>query len=153
MKRVIKKHKKNIVEIGKFGIVGALGYIGTVGSFNIMLYIDYFKSHTLFITLIANIIGILITWLCNRHWTWKQTKNDSALAESFVFFVVNGALAFFPVLCVWFTVSVLEKTSHLALNISANIVGIGIGTIIRFFFYKFILFNPKKTFLKKHKNQ
>ena len=47
--------------------------------------------------------------------------------------------------CLWFSHYVLELTSPLADNIAANVVGVGLGTIFRYFCYKYLVFTGAPT--------
>ena len=48
------------------------------------------------------------------------------------------------VVCLWFSHYVLDLRSALADNISSNIVGVALGTIVRYFGYKLLVFTGAK---------
>ena len=56
--------------------------------------------------------------------------------EYVLFFVLNGVGLLIALGCLWFSHYALGLTSRLADNISANVVGIGLGTLFRFWSYR-----------------
>ena len=75
-----------------------------------------------------------------RSWTWKDRQRTGARREITLFFIINGAALIFGVLCLAFSRYVLELNSVVADNIAANVVGVGIGTLFRFWTYRTIVF-------------
>ena len=53
-----------------------------------------------------------------------------------MFFGLNGVAMLIAVGCLWFSHYVLGFTSALADNISANVIGLGLGTLFRFWSYR-----------------
>jgi putative flippase GtrA len=47
--------------------------------------------------------------------------------------------------CVWFSEQVLDLHSLLSDNIAKNVVGLALGTIFRFTFYRMWVFRPMKS--------
>jgi putative flippase GtrA len=83
-----------------------------------------------------------VAYFGNRHWTWKDRQRTGARREITLFFVINGITLIFGVLCLAFSRYVLGLDSALADNISANVIGVGIGTLFRFWSYRTIVFKP-----------
>jgi putative flippase GtrA len=131
-------------EFGKFFSVGALAYIVGVGGFNLLVHLDNapLASKPLTASLISGIVSILVAYLGNRHWTWKGRQRTGAKREITLFFIINGITLIFGVICLAVSRYVLGLDSALADNISANVIGVGIGTLFRFWSYRTIVFKP-----------
>ena len=56
--------------------------------------------------------------------------------------IINGITLTFGVICLAISRYVLNLDSALADNISANVIGVGLGTIFRFWSYRTIVFKP-----------
>ena len=131
-------------EFGKFFSVGALGYVVGVGGFNLLVHTQNapFKDKPLTGSILSGVASILIAYVGNRHWTWKDRKRSGARREVTLFFIINGITLTFGVICLAVSRYVLNLDSALADNISANVIGVGLGTIFRFWSYRTIVFKP-----------
>ena len=131
-------------EFGKFFSVGALGYVVGVGGFNFLVHLENapLASKPLTASLISGVASILVAYFGNRHWTWKDRQRTGAKREITLFFVINGITLIFGVICLAISRYVLNLDSALADNISANVIGVGIGTLFRFWSYRTIVFKP-----------
>ena len=131
-------------EFGKFFSVGALGYVVGVGGFNLLVHTQNapFKEKPLTGSILSGAASILVAYIGNRHWTWKDRKRSGARREVTLFFIINGITLSFGVICLAVSRYVLNLDSALADNISANVIGVGLGTIFRFWSYRTIVFKP-----------
>ena len=131
-------------EFGKFFSVGALGYVVGVGGFNLLVHTQNapFKDKPLTGSILSGVASILIAYVGNRHWTWKDRKRSGARREVTLFFIINAITLTFGVICLAVSRYVLNLDSALADNISANVIGVGLGTIFRFWSYRTIVFKP-----------
>ena len=129
-------------ELGKFFSVGLVAYIVGVGGYNALVHAKGAPLATkpLTASVISGVISILVAYFGNRHWTWKDRQRTGAKREITLFFVINGIALIFGVLCLAFSRYVLGLESVIADNISANIVGVGVGTLFRFWTYRTIVF-------------
>jgi putative flippase GtrA len=131
-------------ELGKFFSVGALAYLVAVGGFNSLVHLKNapLASKPLTASIISGVISILVAYLGNRHWTWKDRQRTGAKREVFLFFIINGIALLFGVICLAISRYIIGLDSALADNISANVIGVSIGTIFRFWSYRTIVFKP-----------
>ena len=132
-------------ELGKFFSVGLLAYIVGVGGYNALVHAKGapLASKPLTASVISGVISILVAYFGNRHWTWKDRQRTGARREITLFFLINGIALIFGVLCLAFSRYVLGLESVLADNISANVVGVGVGTLFRFWTYRTIVFKAE----------
>lgn len=129
-------------ELGKFFSVGLVAYIVGVGGFNTLVHLKNapLASKPLTASVISGVISILVAYFGNRHWTWKDRQRTGAQREITLFFVINGIALVFGVLCLSVSRYVLGFDSFLADNIAANVIGVGIGTLFRFWTYRTVVF-------------
>ena len=133
-------------ELGKFFSVGLLAYIVGVGGYNALVHAKGapLASKPLTASVISGVVSILVAYFGNRHWTWKDRQRTGARREITLFFVINGIALIFGVLCLAFSRYVLGLESVLADNISANVIGVGVGTLFRFWTYRTIVFKASE---------
>jgi putative flippase GtrA len=129
-------------ELGKFFSVGALAYVVGVGGFNILVHLESapLASKPLTASIISGIVSIFFAYLGNRHWTWRDRARSGARREMSLFFIINGIALIFNVICLAISRYVLGFESALADNIAANVIGVGLGTLFRFWSYRTIVF-------------
>ena len=131
-------------EIGKFFGVGLMAYLVAVGGFNLLVHLDSapLKSKPLTASILSGALSILVAYFGNRHWTWKERQRSGASREITLFFIINLISLSFTVICLAISRYILGFDSAVADNISANIIGVGIGTLFRFWSYRTIVFKP-----------
>mgnify|MGYP006276070195 FL=1 len=140
--RVLARIYRIRQELGKFFSVGLVAYIVGVGGFNSLVHTKGapLASKPLTASVISGVVSILVAYFGNRHWTWKDRQRTGARREITLFFVINGIALVFGVLCLAFSRYVLGFESVIADNIAANVVGVGIGTLFRFWTYRTVVF-------------
>ena len=129
-------------ELGKFFGVGLMAYLVTVGGFNLLVHLDSapLKSKPLTASILSGALSILVAYFGNRHWTWRDRKWSGAKREITLFFIINIISLGISVICLAISRYILGFNSILADNISANIIGVGIGTVFRFWAYRTYVF-------------
>ena len=85
-------------------------------------------------------VSILVAYMGNRHWTWKDRQRTGARREITLFFVINGIALIFGVTSLAISRYVLGFESALSDNIAANVIGVGLGTLFRFYMYRTVVF-------------
>ena len=126
-------------ELVKFGVVGAVAYVVDVGLFNLLRYAGpgLLEHKPLTAKVISVLVATLVAWLGNRYWTFRHRRRMAARRELGMFAVTNAVGLAIGLGCLAFSHYVLDLTSPLADNISANVVGLGLGTIFRFLAYRY----------------
>jgi putative flippase GtrA len=141
MKGLYDRFDHLIHEIAKFGVVGIVAYVITVGVFNTLRFAGPDGEGVLFdraltAQAIAVIVATTFAYFANRHWTWKDRERTGLAREYTLFFLINGVTLIVTLVLLWFSHYVLGLKSALADNISANVVGLIIGTAMRFYAYR-----------------
>ncbi len=140
-------------ELTGFATVGAVGYVVDVTAFNLLRYAGepgLLEGKPLTAKAISVTIATIVTYLGNRHWTWRDRGRHRFSREYAPFFVLNGVGLLIAVGCLFVSHYLLGLTSPLADNLSANVVGLGLGTLFRFWAYRTYVFpmaQPEKVSL------
>ncbi|MBW9206912.1 GtrA family protein [Mumia sp. zg.B53] len=134
-------------ELATFGAVGLTGYVVDVSVFNLLRYAGpgLLEDKPLTAKAISVFVATLVTYFGNRTLTWRHRARASRLREYSLFFVFNGIGMAIALGCLAVSHYLLDLTSPLADNISANVVGLALGTAFRFWAYRTFVFNQVRT--------
>ena len=132
-------------EIAKFGIVGLSGLVIDIGLFNILRFYGPDGQGPMYDRPISSkIISVAVAttfaYAGNRYWTFRHRGRGNIGREYLLFFGLNAIAMSIAVGCLWFSHYIMGWTSALADNISANVVGLGLGTLFRFWSYRKFVF-------------
>lgn len=141
-----KLRHTRFAELVRFGSVGALAYVVDVGIFNLLLHTSWspLAHKPITVKVISAGIATVVAWLGNRYWTFAQHKTANPRRELVQFLVINIIGMGIAAGCLAISRYVLQLDSALADNISANVVGLILGTIFRYFAYKKFVFTAEK---------
>jgi putative flippase GtrA len=126
-------------EILKFGIVGGIAFVIDVGVMNLLRH-TVLEDKPSTAKVISATLATLFAWAGNRTWTFRHRRSRPMHHEVALFFVTNIIAMLIGVGSIAFSHYVLDRTSLFADNV-ANIVGIGLGTIFRFWAYRQYVFH------------
>lgn len=129
-----------IHELFKFGTIGVLASIVTLAVSNLLWH--FVGLGPLTGSVIATVIATVIAFLGNRFWTFRHRDRTGLAREYFLFFVFNGIGLLIQLLCLGFTVYTLKLDGFWARNISNNVIGLGLGTLFRYWSYRKWVFLP-----------
>lgn len=121
-------------ELAKFGAVGALGFLVNVAIFN--LCIHTFQLAPIRSGVISQVVAIATNYLGNRYWTYRHIDKSRVRRETSLFFLFSGIALVLENGILALSHYGLGYTSPLADNIAKNVVGLGIGTVFRFWSYR-----------------
>ena len=121
-------------EIAKFGAVGLIALVVDIGLFNI-LSVGY-DVGPLTSKTISVAAATTVAYFGNRYWTFRHRGRANMGREYVLFFVLNGVGMLIALACLAFSHYVLQLQSPLADNISANVIGLGLGTLFSFWSYR-----------------
>jgi putative flippase GtrA len=126
-------------ELMKFGVVGAVAYVVDVGLFNALLYFGgegplYDKPLTA--KTLSFVAAVTVSYAGNRHWTFRHRARSGLRREYVLFFFLNGVGLAIALACLGISRYVLGLDGPLADNISANVIGLALGTTFRFWSYR-----------------
>ena len=136
-------------EISKFGVVGIFAYIIDISIFNFLRFADgqgILHDKPLTAKVISVVFATTFAYFGNRHWTFNQRTRNSFKREYTLFIGINAIGMVIALSCLGVSHYVLGFQSALADNLSANGVGLVLGTMFRFWAYHNWVF-PEETVL------
>lgn len=132
------------IEFLQFCTVGLTAYIVDVGLFNLLAY--HWDVHLPFdrsmsAKTISVTVSIIVAWIGNRMWTFRDKRNALKHRELAMFIVVNLGGMLIALGCLAVSRFILGYDTQFADNIAANVVGLVLGTAFRYVCYRYIVFS------------
>ncbi|WP_407341720.1 GtrA family protein [Pengzhenrongella phosphoraccumulans] len=129
-------------ELARFWSVGATAYVIDFTAFNLLRYGpgELLGDRPLTAKVASVAISTIAAWLGSRYWTFADRRTAGRGRELATFALVNAGGLGVAVGCLAFSHYLLGLTSPLADNISANVIGLVLGTIFRYTFYRRVVF-------------
>jgi len=128
-------------EVLTFLAVGGTGYVVDVAAFNLLRSagplagLDPAAARTA-----AVAVAMVVTYAGNRSLTWRGATSGNRRREVGLFVLFNIVGFGFSVVALVLSHDVLGLTSRLADNVSANVIGLALGTVFRYLTYKRFVF-------------
>lgn len=126
-------------ELSRFGVVGIVAYIVDVGLFNLLVHLGdpgVLADKPLTAKTISAVVATVVAYQANREWTWKDRSRRGFWREYSLYFALNAIGLVITLIPLAVSRYVMGLDSALADNISANIIGVGLGTLFRFWSYR-----------------
>jgi putative flippase GtrA len=140
--------RKLASQFARFGLVGAGGFVLDFAVFNLLratlLNPDTVHEGPVIAKIISTAVAIVFNWIGNRHWTFREHRGPQLVREGIQFGIVSVGGMLIGLGCLFVSHYVLGYTSVLADNISSNVIGLGLGTLFRFTFYRLWVFAPHR---------
>jgi putative flippase GtrA len=131
--------RDRLIEILRFLIVGAMNWIVDLAVFNVVRVLT--GEHWVMAAKVSAVaVATLFSWVVNRHWTFAARATDTPGREFGGFVLINVLGMLPPLACLGVSHYLLGLTGPLADNISANVVGLVLGTILRYAGYRRLVF-------------
>ncbi len=132
-------------EATKFGIVGLTGVAVQIIVFNLLRYagpgyVGVLEDKPITAQVIAISVATVVTYLGNRHWTYRHQEKGRVARELPIFVTLNAIAIGIGAACLAISHYLLGLTSPLADNLSGNVIGLGLGTLFRFWSYRRFVF-------------
>ena len=134
VRRLYLRFRQLIHEAAKFGVVGVIGLLVTnvvYGLLHVRLSLGVVTSTT-----IATIIATTVTFIGNRHWSFRHRERTGVARETVIFFVLNGIGLLIQDAVVAFNAYVLGNEHQRTAGFIALNFGIALATLFRFWSYR-----------------
>lgn len=149
--RVVGRLRERAGVLARFGVVGVLGLVVNLGVFNALRLgplgpddnVGGNDDRVVTAKVIATVVSILFAWVVHRGWTFKGLQRHRPVKELALFGAVNGVAIMVEASVVALTHHGFGWTSLLADNVS-SLVGIGLGTILRYFGFTVLVFSGRR---------
>jgi putative flippase GtrA len=128
-------------EVAKFGAVGGVAFVIDNGLTYYLMHGPMIDSNAK-ARLVGATVATIFSWIANRLWTFRHRRQDNVTREFVMFALING---------IGIGISTgLTAAAQYGLNITdknlvflAGVFGILVATVVRFFAYRFLVFNKE----------
>lgn len=122
-------------ELAKFGTVGVISLVVDLAVFN-LLRETVLPDKPLTAKIISAAVSMTNAFLLNRHWSFNTRTRGRVHHEYLMFLGINIVGLGLSLACLALSHYVLGFDSRLADNLSANGLGLALGTIFRYWAYR-----------------
>jgi putative flippase GtrA len=137
-------------EVAKFLAVGGVATVVSLLIFNGLVH-GYLggpgpmHEQPLVAFVIGNTVGMLVSYRGSRSWAFRHRAAVGPAGGRLVFFAINIVSMAIPLLCLSVSRYLLHHDDPVSDNIAANVVGLGLGTVARFWAIRqYIFLTPVK---------
>ncbi|MGN6743332.1 MAG: GtrA family protein [Amnibacterium sp.] len=135
-------------QLMQFALVGGVGFVVDTAVFNLLRFTVFDPSRIhegpLLAKTASTIVAIAVNWLGNRYWTFGPHRSTRGALEALEFLAVSILGMLVGLGCLWVSHYALGFDSALADNISANVVGLLLGSAVRFALYRHWVYHPAR---------
>lgn len=100
----------------------------------------WLADHPFTAYVIANTVGMWISYNGTKSWAFKHRQSAHPDGGVTAYVLINVVTMTLPMACLWLSRHVLGQTDPLSDNIAANVVGLSMGTVARFFLFRRLVF-------------
>ncbi|NRQ35392.1 GtrA family protein [Nonomuraea sp. NN258] len=131
-KRLYQRFESLVHELSKFGTIGAVAFLIDTGIYMLLLAVGWGPLTS---KVLATTVSTTFAYVGNRFWTFRDREQSGLGREYFLFFLLNGIALLFGMLVIGFTKYTLHLDDLFSLY-TANFIGVGLGTLFRYWSYK-----------------
>lgn len=138
--------RRVLTEAYRFLAVGGLATIVAFLLFNLLVHgfrLGYdapLADQPYLAYLVANVIGMAVSYRGSRSWVFKDRPPRTADGGRLMFVVINLVTMLIPLACLWVSRNVLGLDDPVSDNIAANVVGLFLGMVARFYLFRTLVF-------------
>jgi putative flippase GtrA len=135
-----------LTEIGRFMAVGGIATFAAFAIFNFLVHGFYvtedpwLNGHPVTAFVIANFVGMMISYRLSRYWTFKHRPPQHADGGRTAYLVINTATMLIPMACLWLSRNVLGLDDAVSDNLSGMVIGALLGQAARFYLFREYVF-------------
>jgi len=109
-------------------------------------------KHVLLAYVIANTAGMIVSYRGTRSWAFRDRPPVQPDGGRSAFVVINLVTMLLPIGCLAFSRNVLGLDDPVSVNLSANVIGLFLGLMSRFYLFRVIIFRspPPLPHLHEH---
>jgi putative flippase GtrA len=129
-------------EFAKFGLVGLFALIIDLGLFNALAFAGSgpLGNQPLTAKTVSVVVATTASYAANRHWTWRDRPVGNPRREVAAFAIVNVFAMGIALGCLYVSHYLMGFTSAVDDNLSANVLGLALGMVFRFWAYRTFVF-------------
>jgi putative flippase GtrA len=131
-------------QLTKFALVGGVGFVVDFTSYNLLRLTPAFGGSPIKAAVISTTLAIVANWIGNRYWTFGPHRSTRSVGEAVEFLAVSLLGMLVALACLAVSHYVLGFRTVLADNISKQVVGLVLGSVIRFLLYRHWVYHPAR---------
>jgi putative flippase GtrA len=138
-------------EAARFSAVNVVATVVAVALFNVLVHgipglvrpgpLNAWPVSSWFL---ANCVGMGVSFYGSRRYAFKHRSPTGPGGGALNFTLVNLGSFVIPMACLWVTRNVFHWESVIADNVSANVVGAGLGMLFRFWAFRRFVFKKRR---------
>ena len=134
----------------RFAIVGAGATLVSTTAFNLLVHWpprgpSLLADRPLTAFALANLLGMVVSYTGSRSWAFRDRQAVGVGGGLPAFVAINIASWAVPLTCLAFTRYALGLDGPVADNVAANVVGLGLGMLVRFWALRGVVFRRPTT--------
>ena len=133
-------------QLWKFALVGGVGFVLDVTVFNALRLTLFAPERVhegpLIAKTVSTVVAIIANWIGNRYWTFGPHRSTRSGLEALEFIAVSVLGMGVGLACLWVSHYLLGLGTVLADNISSNVIGLLLGSAVRFTLYRHWVYHP-----------
>jgi putative flippase GtrA len=135
-------------EILRFLAVGGAATVVALVGFNVLVH-GFFEGpgpmhdHPIPAYVLANAVAGVLAYRGARNWAFRHREVRNPVGGPAAFFTIGAATMLIPVACLAVSRYLLHLTDPISDNVSANVVGLGLGTAARFWAFRAYVFHRR----------
>lgn len=135
-----------------FLAVGGVGFLVDVGVFNALRATVFSPEHVangeIWAKVVSVALAIAVNWLGNRTIAFRRERRTGprrvVMREAVEFFAASLLGSAVALVCLVISHDLLGLRTTADDNISANVIGLALGTVLRFALYRLWVFRPRR---------
>ena len=92
---------------------------------------------------LANAVGMLISYRGTRDWAFRDRQPRHADGGVLAFVIINLLTMTIPIACLWISRNGFGLDDPISDNVSANVIGLLLANVARFFLFRTYVFQHK----------
>ena len=129
-------------QLTSFALVGGVGFVVDVVSYNLLRLTPTFQGSPIKAAVVSTALAIAANWIGNRYWTFGPHRSTRSALEAVEFLAVSLLGMLVALGCLAVSHYVLGFRTVLADNIAKQVVGLVLGSVIRFLLYRHWVYHP-----------
>ncbi len=135
-----------LTEAGRFVAVGGAATLVALILFNTLVHglnmgrAALLHDHVILAYVIANTVGMAISYRGTRSWAFRDRPPRQADGGRVAFVAINMVTMLLPIGCLWISRNLLGLDDPWSDNVSANVIGLFLGLVARFYLYRTLVF-------------
>lgn len=148
---LVRWRHRVVGEVVRFLAVGGVATVVALVGFNWLVHgtLDGngpLAEHPIPAYVVANALAGVLAYAGIRAWAFRHREERGKVSGPVAFFSIGAATMVIPVLCLAFSRYVLRLDDPISDNLSANVIGLALGNLARFWAFRaYVFLDPARS--------